>query len=73
VSARSPGNLQDAEPFDAIIVGSGEAGKWMTWHLGPSGKRVAVVERSLMGGACPNVACASGSGWASCCPRSSWP
>jgi pyruvate/2-oxoglutarate dehydrogenase complex dihydrolipoamide dehydrogenase (E3) component len=29
----------------------------MAWHLGSSGKRVAVVERKYIGGACPNIAC----------------
>jgi pyruvate/2-oxoglutarate dehydrogenase complex dihydrolipoamide dehydrogenase (E3) component len=43
--------------FDAIVVGSGEAGKSIAWHLGSLGKRVAVVERDALGGACPNVAC----------------
>jgi pyruvate/2-oxoglutarate dehydrogenase complex dihydrolipoamide dehydrogenase (E3) component len=40
-----------------VVVGTGEAGKWMAWHLGGSGKRVAVVEKKYLGGACPNVAC----------------
>ncbi len=49
--------MTDLERFDAVVVGSGEAGKWMTWHLGGAGKRVAVVERRSLGGACPNIAC----------------
>ncbi len=46
-----------AEHYDALIVGSGEAGKYLAWHLGKSGKRVAVVERKLIGGSCPNTNC----------------
>src|SRR3984885_143441 len=49
--------MADVERYDAIVLGSGEAGKYMAWHLGSSGKRVAVVERKYIGGACPNIAC----------------
>src|SRR5271154_4247818 len=49
--------MADGERYDAIVLGSGEAGKYMAWHLGSSGKRVAVIERKYIGGACPNVAC----------------
>jgi pyruvate/2-oxoglutarate dehydrogenase complex dihydrolipoamide dehydrogenase (E3) component len=43
--------------FDSIVVGSGEGGKYLAWHLGRQGRRVAVVERRWIGGSCPNVAC----------------
>jgi len=46
-----------AEQYDAIIIGSGEAGKWMAWTLGAQGQRVITVEDKRIGGACPNVAC----------------
>jgi pyruvate/2-oxoglutarate dehydrogenase complex dihydrolipoamide dehydrogenase (E3) component len=49
--------MADVERYDAVVLGSGEAGKYMAWHLGSSGKRVAVVERKYIGGACPNIAC----------------
>jgi pyruvate/2-oxoglutarate dehydrogenase complex dihydrolipoamide dehydrogenase (E3) component len=49
--------MADVEHYDAIVLGSGEAGKYMAWHLGSSGKRVAVIERKYIGGACPNIAC----------------
>ena len=45
------------EQYDAIIIGSGEAGKYMAWTLGAQGKRVITVEDKRIGGACPNVAC----------------
>jgi pyruvate/2-oxoglutarate dehydrogenase complex dihydrolipoamide dehydrogenase (E3) component len=45
------------EQYDAIVIGSGEAGKWMSWNLGAEGKRVITVEDKRIGGACPNVAC----------------
>ena len=47
------------EKYDAIIIGSGEAGKYMAWTLGGQGQRVIAVEDKRIGGACPNVACLS--------------
>ena len=49
--------MPEIEQYDAVVLGSGEAGKYMAWHLGSSGKRVAVIERKYIGGACPNIAC----------------
>jgi pyruvate/2-oxoglutarate dehydrogenase complex dihydrolipoamide dehydrogenase (E3) component len=49
--------MPEVEQYDAVVLGTGEAGKFMAWHLGASGKRVAVIERKYIGGACPNVAC----------------
>ncbi len=45
------------EHFDAVILGSGQGGKLLAWHLGHAGRRVAVVERRWVGGSCPNIAC----------------
>ena len=45
------------EQYDAIIIGSGEAGKYMSWHLGSLGQHVISIEDKRIGGACPNVAC----------------
>ena len=49
--------MPSPEPYDAIIIGSGEAGKWMAWHLGSQGQHVINIEDKRIGGACPNVAC----------------
>lgn len=46
-----------AEQFDVLVLGSGEAGKYLSWTLGAEGKRVAMVERRYVGGSCPNIAC----------------
>jgi pyruvate/2-oxoglutarate dehydrogenase complex dihydrolipoamide dehydrogenase (E3) component len=43
--------------YDAVVLGSGEAGKSMAWHLGGAGQRVVVVEQRYVGGSCPNIAC----------------
>ncbi len=49
--------MADAEEFDLVVLGSGEAGKCLAWDLAARGRRVAVVERRYVGGSCPNVAC----------------
>src|SRR5580693_1122894 len=49
--------MSEAEHFDVVILGSGQGGKLLAWHLGRSGRKVAVVERRWVGGSCPAVAC----------------
>ena len=45
------------EQIDVLILGSGQGGKALAWHMGQSGRRAAVVERRWIGGSCPNIAC----------------
>ena len=45
------------EEYDLVVLGSGKAGKLLAWSLATEGRRVAVVERQYVGGACPNIAC----------------
>lgn len=45
------------ERFDAIIIGSGQAGNPLAKRLSREGKRVAVVESSYIGGTCINYGC----------------
>src|SRR5277367_2742346 len=47
----------DTQPYEIVIVGTGEGSKYLAWTLGKQGKRVAVVERKYIGGSCPNIAC----------------
>ena len=49
--------MPDSGHYDILIIGSGEAGKWLAWTMGAQGHRIAVVERKLIGGSCPNIAC----------------
>jgi pyruvate/2-oxoglutarate dehydrogenase complex dihydrolipoamide dehydrogenase (E3) component len=49
--------MPDKELFDILIIGSGEAGKFLAWTMAKAGQRTAVVERGLIGGSCPNIAC----------------
>ncbi len=46
-----------AEEYDLLILGSGAAGKLLSWTLAKTGMKTAVVERKYVGGACPNIAC----------------
>lgn len=45
------------ERYDVLVLGSGEPGKYIAWTLAKAGMRAAVVERGLIGGSCPNIAC----------------
>ena len=45
------------EHFQNLIIGSGVAGKILSWTLASQGQKTVVVERAMVGGACPNVAC----------------
>src|SRR6266852_3997154 len=48
--------MANVEKYDDLIIGSGIAGKFTAWTR-DSRRRMAIVERGLLGGACPNVAC----------------
>ena len=45
------------ERCENLIIGTGESGKHLAWTLARQGQQVVAVERALVGGACPNVAC----------------
>src|SRR5215813_2448113 len=45
------------ERYEILVIGSGEAGKHLTWNTAQAGHRTAVVERKYIGGSCPNIAC----------------
>ena len=49
--------MPEKQQFDLLIIGSGEAGKNLAWAMAKTGRRTAVVERKLIGGSCPNIAC----------------
>jgi pyruvate/2-oxoglutarate dehydrogenase complex dihydrolipoamide dehydrogenase (E3) component len=49
--------MSTTEHVDVLVIGSGEAGKYLAWTLSQDGHRTAVVERRMVGGSCPNVAC----------------
>ncbi|RZJ70749.1 mercuric reductase [Flavobacterium sp.] len=43
--------------FDAIIIGSGQAGTPLAFKLAADGKKVAIIEKAKVGGTCVNVGC----------------
>jgi pyruvate/2-oxoglutarate dehydrogenase complex dihydrolipoamide dehydrogenase (E3) component len=43
--------------FDAIIIGTGQAGPHVAQRLTAAGQKVAIVERKLFGGTCVNTGC----------------
>ena len=49
--------MPEKERYEILVIGSGEAGKYLAWTMAKAGRRAAVVERALIGGSCPNVAC----------------
>src|SRR5437763_2082763 len=49
--------MPQPEHFDVLVLGSGQGGQLIAWHLARAGRRAALVERRWVGGACPNIAC----------------
>ena len=45
------------EGFDAIVIGTGQAGPSLAVRLAGAGRRVAIVERNRFGGTCVNNGC----------------
>jgi len=43
--------------FDAIIIGSGQAGTPLVFKMASQGKKVAFIEKEHLGGTCLNVGC----------------
>src|ERR1700740_3728352 len=44
-------------PFDAIVIGSGQAGNPLSQKLADLGWSVALIEREHLGGTCINTGC----------------
>ena len=49
--------MSNLEQFDAIVIGTGQAGPALAVGLAQAGKKVAILERKLFGGTCVNVGC----------------
>src|SRR5947207_9669706 len=45
------------ESFDAIVIGTGQAGPPLAVHLAQSGRKTAILERNRFGGTCVNTGC----------------
>jgi pyruvate/2-oxoglutarate dehydrogenase complex dihydrolipoamide dehydrogenase (E3) component len=46
-----------AQTFDAIVIGTGQAGPPLAVRLAQAGRRVAILERNRFGGTCVNTGC----------------
>lgn len=46
-----------SDTYDAIIIGTGQAGPALAVRLAKAGSRTAIIERKLFGGTCVNVGC----------------
>lgn len=49
--------MAESTDIENVVLGGGEAGKYIAWDLAARGRPVVVIERALIGGSCPNVAC----------------
>jgi len=45
------------DKYDAIVIGSGQAGTPLVFSLASKGKKVAFIEKTKVGGTCLNVGC----------------
>lgn len=49
--------MAEIEKIENVILGGGEPGKYIAWELARQGRPTVVIERGLIGGSCPNIAC----------------
>jgi pyruvate/2-oxoglutarate dehydrogenase complex dihydrolipoamide dehydrogenase (E3) component len=47
----------EAEPYDAVVIGSGQGGTPLSLALAKAKWKTAIVERNYIGGTCVNVGC----------------
>ena len=41
--------MTEAERYDAVVIGSGEGGKYLAWDMAQAGQKLAVMERRWIG------------------------
>lgn len=51
------GKMNEIKKFDAIIIGSGQAGNPLMFDLADRGQKVAMIEKNELGGSCINFGC----------------
>ena len=49
--------MSDSQLFDALVIGTGQAGPSLAVKLANAGQKVAIVERGKFGGTCVNTGC----------------
>src|SRR5262249_62208296 len=56
-SRKETTGMPHATSYDAIVIGTSQGGRFLPIALAQAGRKVALVERGHVGGACVNVAC----------------
>jgi pyruvate/2-oxoglutarate dehydrogenase complex dihydrolipoamide dehydrogenase (E3) component len=49
--------IMETEPFDAIIIGSGQGGTPLAKKMATAGRRTLLIEKNQVGGCCVNYGC----------------
>ena len=49
--------MSDVQTYDALVIGTGQAGPSLAVKLAGAGQKVAIVERGSFGGTCVNTGC----------------
>jgi pyruvate/2-oxoglutarate dehydrogenase complex dihydrolipoamide dehydrogenase (E3) component len=49
--------MSASERYECLVLGGGNGGMYLAWHMARSGRRTAVIERQWIGGSCPNINC----------------
>ena len=49
--------MPQAANYDAIVIGTSYGGRFLSVAFAEAGRRVALIERNLLGGTCVNVGC----------------
>ena len=49
--------MSGSERYECLVLGGGNGGMYLAWHMARSGRRTAVIERRWIGGPCPNINC----------------
>src|ERR1700730_5306637 len=47
--------MPQPERYETLVLGSGNGGMYLAWHMARSGRRTAVVERRWIAGLCPHI------------------
>lgn len=49
--------MSDVKHYEYLFLGGGKGGKTLAMDMARQGRRVALIERGMIGGSCINVAC----------------
>ena len=49
--------MTEPKRYDAVVIGSGEGGRYLAWHLAKRVSEPRAIERRWIGGSCANINC----------------